>query len=210
VSEGFWEAFRKDFQPKLLQRADTFTKIFEYLDTLNRPVLILETGCIRTLNDWGQGQSTQLFDLYAQHKPGSKVYSVDINEEAAALVIKHASNCTTITVGDSIDYLSRFEQAPDLVYLDSYDLDVKWPLPSAIHHLKELAAIMPRLTKDSLVVVDDALIEMIGTKEGTVFKSVLIWIGGKARFVAEYAENVGVEPLFTGYQCGWLNLARKP
>ncbi len=205
----FWRVFRKDIQPELRHRANTFTKIFEYLDSLNRPVVIVETGCVRALSNWGEGQSTLLFDTYAKYT-GSRVYSVDNNAEFVAAAAQKVSDHTTITVGDSVAYLSNFEQAPDLVYLDSFDLDVRWPLPSAIHHLKELTAIMPKLTRDSLVVVDDSFMEMLGLSDKDVFKCVTKWIGGKAKFIAEYAEDVGVEPLFVDFQCGWVNLARRP
>jgi hypothetical protein len=29
-------------------------------------------------------------------------------------------------------------------------------------------------------------------------------IGGKGRLIAEYAQAAGINPYFTGYQCGWI------
>ena len=47
------------------------------------------------------------------------------------------------------------ERRVDLVYLDSYDLDVGAPTPAAVHGLLELDAIRPALHDGSLLLVDD-------------------------------------------------------
>ena len=43
-----------------------------------------------------------------------------------------------------------------MFYLDSFDVDWRYPYPSAAHHLKELSAITKILYRDTLVVVDDS------------------------------------------------------
>ena len=44
----------------------------------------------------------------------------------------------------------------DLLNLDSYDVDFKNPNDSAMHHLKELLAAAPLISKDTLILVDDS------------------------------------------------------
>jgi hypothetical protein len=31
-------------------------------------------------------------------------------------------------------------------------------------------------------------------------------MGGKAKYIAAYMENIGVKPLFNGYQAAWLGM----
>ena len=85
-SEEFWRYFDAQARPKLSIRADTFGKIFEYLDRFDRPVGIVETGCVRKADNWaGDGGSTILFDKYAEFHEGTVVYTVDIDAQATSL-----------------------------------------------------------------------------------------------------------------------------
>ena len=43
----------------------------------------------------------------------------------------------------------------DLIYLDSWDLDVQSPVPAAMHGLREFFAISPALRAGSLLLIDD-------------------------------------------------------
>ena len=43
-----------------------------------------------------------------------------------------------------------------MFYLDSFDVDWRYPYPASAHHLKEFTAINRLLNEDTLVVVDDA------------------------------------------------------
>jgi len=78
-----------------------------------------------------------------------------------------------IHAGDSLAYLKSLADHPpagleflDLLYLDSFDVDFDDPLPSAIHHLKELLAIAPLVSFETLVVVDDSPSSFIGVPDG--------------------------------------------
>ncbi len=82
------------------------------------------------------------------------------------------------------------------------------PLPSAIHHLKELLAISPLLSPRTLVVTDDSPSMVFGYADDSKFRvfNVPPCITGKGLLIAEYADAIGVKPYFTGYQCGWIGL----
>jgi FkbM family methyltransferase len=203
----------------LARRADTFSKLFTYLDRFDRPVTIVETGCVREEDGWdGDGQSTILFDKYALFHPGSVVFSVDINPAATALCRSLVGPQVHIHTGDSVAFLKSLTDDPppeiesiDLLYLDSYDVDLHDPLPSAIHTLKELVAIVPLLSAEGLVVVDDSPLSLLGVAnaEGSITPIGAPRITGKGRLIAEYARQIGTVAHFVGYQCGWIGFGRR-
>jgi hypothetical protein len=214
-SETFWQFFNSEAKPKLAARAETFEKMFTYLDQFDRPVGIIETGCIRQKDNWaGDGGSTLLFDAYAEHHAGSIVYTVDLDAKATAVCQSLVSARVKVQTGDSVAFLKTLADAPppdmpclDLLYLDSYDVNFDNPKPSAIHHLKELVAVSPLLRPETLVVVDDSPMTVIGHSDNGKFSMVSApRIGGKGKYVAEYAEQIGAVNYFSNYQCGWTKL----
>jgi len=217
-SPDFWSYFEVVAGPKLGHRTESFRKIFNYLDRFDRPVGIVETGCVRQKDNWvGDGQSTILFDKYAEFHPDSAVLSVDRDSEATTLCRSLVSHRVYIHNGDSIAYLKSLTDQPpfefiDLLYLDSYDLNLDDPMPSAIHHLKELVAIAPLLSAETLVVVDDSPSSFVGVPGANNSFSLIRppRIGGKGQLIAEYAAAIGAECLFAEYQCGWLRIGRSP
>jgi hypothetical protein len=211
-SDIFWHYFETEVRPKLAVRADTFARIFAYLDAFDRPVGIVETGCVRKSGNWaGDGGSTILFDKYAECHPGSFVHTVDIDPQATALCRALVTERVAIHTGDSVAFLKRFADAPppgfpsiDLLYLDSFDLDPDNIFPSAFHHMKELTAISPAIRPETLVVVDDSPSSFLGVIEnGKLMPISTPKIGGKGKLIAEYAGHIGAEQVFMGYQCGW-------
>ena len=213
LDSGFYKWFN-NIAPKLNDREISFRKIFKYLDSLPDPIIIVETGCLRVKDNFLDGQSTLLFDKYTLARgKESKVYTVDINANSTNTCKKVVSNNVEITTGHSIKYLSNLvkefsinKKKVSMFYLDSFDVDWKYPYPSAAHHLKELAAITKILNKETLVVVDDApaggnLINNNDTWK--VLKSPPPVIGGKGFLVHEYAEDVGAKVVFSHYQTAW-------
>ena len=214
-SEEFWN-FYNTIKPQLAARTGTLTRTFEYLDAIDRPVGIVETGCCRQAGNWaGDGGSTLLFDKYAQCHPGSVVYTVDIDPAATALCRSLVSGVVKVHTGDSVAFLRSLADAPpadlpsvDLLYLDSYDVNFDDVFPSAMHHMKELVAIAPLVRPHTLVVVDDSPSSFTGfsNAEGQVLLVGPPKVGGKGKFVGEYAQHIGAEKLFESYQCGWTGM----
>jgi hypothetical protein len=214
-SDDFWTYF--DSHRKLLDhRANSFAKVFEYLDGFDRPVTIVETGCTRNPTDigWtGDGCSTILFDRYAQLHPQSIVRSVNIDHESVVQCRGFVSDCTEIHADDSVHFLATGAGGSgiiDLLYLDSYDVVLDTPDPAAAHCLKEFAAAAPLLRERTLVVVDDCpmvfyAIILRGMELRSISEPV---ITGKGKFIAEYAKQVGADMLFQDYQCGWKRMVR--
>jgi len=215
-NDPFWAWFDKAAAPRLAHREVSFRKMFEHLDRIERPVTIVETGCVRVADNWGgDGQSTVLFDRYAATRPGSAVHTVDLDAAAVAACAALVTSAVTLHTGDSVAVLRSIARdlkaknaAIDLLYLDSFDLDANNPIPSAVHHLKELASIATAGTRDTLVVVDDSPsnTQVIPLDDGQYRIIATPIIGGKGRYVAEYARQVGATMSFCHYQVGWTGL----
>lgn len=213
----FWEYFDSVAAPRLAYREITFRKIFEYLDQIEGPIVIVETGCVRSAGNWdGDGQSTLLFDKYISARDEDSIcYTVDISPISVQECKYLVSDRVVVTQDDSVHYLHALSQqlqaenkTIDFVYLDSFDLDKVYWQPSAIHHLKELLAVKDSINEKTLVVVDDCPMQahyvssgaaMINTIEPPV-------IGGKGRLIAEYAQSIGAKLEFAQYQAGWTGL----
>jgi len=213
----FWRYFDEFAAPQLAYREDTFRKTFQYLDTCSTPITIVETGCVRLAGNWaGDGQSTILFDRYVSSRGNnSKVHSVDIDPTHVDACRKLVGANVDVTVADSVAYLNRLtrqwqDQAVkiNLLYLDSFDLDEIYWFASASHHLKELVAAWRSIDRDTLVVVDDCPlnVKLVQPRPGGFTICGAPSVGGKGQLIAEFAHQVGVEPLFTGYQAGWVGL----
>lgn len=133
------------------------TEIGPYLIGLSKPLHILETGSMHTR---GSRSFTLLFGHLAQMTSG-RLTTVDIDpvglQQCRDITQAYADSITYVCQ-DSVSYLeslSRDEvQKLDLLILDSWDLNVFDPLPSQIHHLRELLAVVKDL-KDCVVMVDD-------------------------------------------------------
>jgi tetratricopeptide (TPR) repeat protein len=201
----FWDWFNPI---DLGNRKNTFTKIFEYLDALKRPVIIVETGCARNMHateekNWrADGQSTILFDRYVQAN-GGKVFSVDIDADHVRFAQSVTGPKTHVYRDDSVKRLQNLAQRdviPDLVYLDSLDFMEQDPFWTALHCANEFFAIRPVIRADTLVVCDDT---------PSVFISGVIphiEMFGKGTFVAEHARAVGADMLFNAWQTGWIHM----
>ena len=110
------------------------------------------------------------------------------------------SDRTTVYCRDSVEFLWELDERNkiDFLYLDSYDFEPDNPVPSQLHHIKELCAVMKNLKKGTLIAVDDHL----NTPNFDEYRSTLAQ-GGKARFVEDFMKNIDAELLHDGYQIVW-------
>lgn len=58
-------------------------------------------------------------------------------------------------VSDSVRFLKETNIIPNLVHLDSWDVDLKNPFPCALHGWREFEAIEDKMPLDSILIVDD-------------------------------------------------------
>ena len=219
LENNFYNFF-EEISSKLGVREQSFRKIFNYLDKMPDPIIIVETGCLRIKDNFsGDGQSTLIFDKYTKHRGnGSKVYTVDINPEATKICSEVVSKDVSITTGDSVRYLNNLsnnffkdKKKVSFFYLDSFDLDWRTPEPSCEHHLKELVSIKKILDKDTLVVVvDSPILGYLEQRKEGILDLVPFGlvpkptISGKGLLIHQYAMDTGAKLLYSNYQSGWI------
>ena len=224
MNDKKFSEFFESIKDKLGIRKTSFTKIFQYLDNINGPINILETGCLRFKDNFeGDGQSTLLFDKYTQfRKDESKVYTVDINPKATEICKSVVSDNVEIHTGDSVRYLTiqmpklkKEEKKISLVYLDSFDVDWQSSDRAAAHHLKELIAVINYISEETLIVIDDAPIfapMKIEDKKLSVITehpAPKPFVGGKGYLVNEFAYASDATLYFSNYQTAWFNFKKK-
>ena len=141
----------------------------------NSPALIVETGT----SAWGC-DSSRLFAAYTENF-GGQFWTVDIRKEPS-IELGNLGPSSNFAVDDSVNFLRNFILPAEfdsisLTYLDSFDLDVNNPEPSMAHGLREWQALLPKLKKGSVVVIDDTPIENLllnGSSSDSKLKGKLI------------------------------------
>jgi hypothetical protein len=198
---GFLDVYEEQYAPLLdvpsapdpqyCKRAAGYRCIFERLLARKQTgFTLVETGCVRGKDRWGDGQSTVLFDHFARLHDG-RVYSMELDAEHAAIASTLVSARCRIVVGDSVVNLQRLAvPSVDLLYLDSLDIDFNAPVPSQLHHLFELLSANRFLKPGVIVAVDDNI--RVGDRRI-----------GKGEYVRQWFERVGLKPLYDGYMLVW-------
>jgi hypothetical protein len=211
----FWNFFDSFAYPQLAHRAETFKLAFQHLTNLQRPVCIVETGCVRNQGTYaGEGQSTVLFDKFSECVPGTLVHTVDINPESTDMCKSLVSSRVQVHTMDSVQFLKnkcRPLIAPyqhiDLLYLDSYDVDFDNPHDSAMHHMKELLAASPLISQNTLILLDDSpSYATFFFDRGQMKLASTQKVGGKGKYIASYMNDIGATPIAQSYQTAWLGL----
>lgn len=147
-----------------VNRMNYYDFILNKLYSLNRPIIVVETGTMWNGLENNQGAFTLIFADFIKNYTRGKIITVDISTD-------HISNCQEFTkefsdvidyiVSDSVYYLKSlgddFVSKIDLIFFDSYDVNLDEPLPSQIHHLRELLSIYDRLSDTVSLAVDDNL-----------------------------------------------------
>jgi hypothetical protein len=191
----FDDVFAHCFYPLLGKRAEGFKLLFARLGEISRKPLIIETGALRLPANWeGDGQSTFMFDLFVRQRHGT-FYSIDINPTSIQTARRTCSSTTNLINNDSIFALNTLSETMrgielDLLYLDSFDLDVVDPMPSAIHHALELLAARPLISAGTMICVDDYA---AGDTPG-----------GKGLIIEMFLRSVRAVELYSGYQKIWV------
>ena len=148
-------------------REPHFRNLCKTLLEKDRPLCIVETGCMRPPclpdHEFEDGQSTLVWDLLARITNG-RCITIDINPQNIEYAKERVSNRTDLICGDSIPILSTFTPPAmiDLLYLDSMDLKEGVELDSALHHAGELAAAWKWVPSGGIVAVDDCVGPFIG------------------------------------------------
>ena len=213
--DSFLPVYEQQFAPRLGVRANGFRKIFQHLERTASPnPLIVETGCARGVDNWsGDGKSTVLFDQYLSHKGSGNLYSVDIDPGATQYARSATGPRTQVDTSDSVQHLHKLTRqfmetarVPDLLYLDSLDVNYANPVDSAVHHLKEFCAVYPCLGPNTLVAIDDCPKSLLGwrTPENRYYLMGTAMESGKGKFLIDFLRTIGATSYFEEYQVGFI------
>jgi len=141
------------------RRRDQFIDFVNVFDSIEFPfdkLVTVETGVSQNYDD---GLAGLLFG-FATEKTNGKMFSVDIDSNRLQKSSKIFSEVIPnleyhIIQEDSVKFLSNLSVIPNLVHLDSWDLDLKNPFPSALHGWKEFMIIEPKMPSGSIILIDD-------------------------------------------------------
>ena len=143
-----------------------------------RPASIVETGS----SAWGTNSSL-LFDSYV-NSFGGEFATVDLRAEPMFTLRSKCSRRSSLHCDDSVSFLKRHlsgGRVPQLVYLDSCDVDWGAPLQSMIYGLYEFLIIYPALNRGSILLIDDT------PRSADVMQKVQPkWIGEFQNFMSVY------------------------
>lgn len=137
-------------------RAEAFKTIGYHLIYLSRPVNIIETGSLRTAEDWiGNGQSTLVWNWLIREL-GGKCVSIDLSPSVCDFAKSHTKHVEVIN-GNSLSVLPKMTDIEDydIIYLDSFDWSPSVSARSSLHHVTELGLVWDRLKTGCLIAVDD-------------------------------------------------------
>jgi hypothetical protein len=117
-------------------------------------VCCIETGASQ---NWDDGCVGAYFAKLCQFTNG-EFHSVDIYDyivEGSKALYKDLGIEVNHYTQDSVTFLEETDIIPNLVHLDSWDLDLKNPFPSALHGWREFVAIEDKMPVGSILIVDD-------------------------------------------------------
>ena len=164
----------------------------------------IETGASQNFNDGCFG----LFLCSLVSEYGGKFISVDINNDIllGGLILYHKYYMDTKVehiLSDSVSFLKNYKGSPNLVHLDSWDLDLKNPVPSMLHGWLEFEAIKDKIPSGGICVIDDNFLKGTWVQWNNVVNNVIIGheiieinydIIGKGSLIYHYCKN---------YDSGW-------
>lgn len=157
---------------------------------------LVETGTARRGDKdcAGDGCSTVIWAYWAEQNEGMRLWSVDHSPRAVqqAMQAVRFSDLTTIVVADSVQFLREFSSQIDFLFLDSGDYDPNQPSVSQELALREIIAAFPKLTNESMLMVNGC-----GHEDG-----------GKCTLVEIFMKEMGWRTLVRSHQL--LMVSSKP
>lgn len=167
------------------ERRESFEQVLKMKLEQKPPIqCIVETGTYR--GGGGDGNSTLMFAHLAR-ETGAMFYSVDITPECierSKAMLGDLSRHAIHVCGDSVVFLSTFNMGIDMLYLDSYDVDIANTLPAQIHQLAEIGAAYGKLNPGALIMLDDCRLPN----------------GGKGALTSQFLQERGWKLIIDAYQ----------
>lgn len=139
-------------RPRQLRNAsDILSKEFKF-DTIK----CIETGASHDIK--GDG-AVGLYLAHICKETGGEFHSVDIDgnlvKKSKKMYKELGFDNVNYHTQDSVEYLENTEFIPNLIHLDSWDVNLKNPMPSALHGWREFTAIKDKMPVGSIIIIDD-------------------------------------------------------
>lgn len=138
-----------------------YYQLIEVSDILQNHFMIdeirfLETGSSQS---WADGCVGYYFGRLVQEIGGS-IVSVDNKEDIYnKSVLFYSENFKNVNIKnvlkDSVEFIKEDTETYNLVYLDSWDLDLVNPFPSMLHTWREFESLKDRIDVGGLIIIDD-------------------------------------------------------
>jgi hypothetical protein len=147
--------FYKSITDKRLEQASTvYSALLSHFNF--DKIECIETGASQNLDDGCFG----IYLAKISESSGGVFSSVDIYEDIvnkSKLIFEKYIPGLKINhyVSDSVKFLEEYTGNPNLVHLDSWDLDITNPVPSMLHGWLEFVAIKDKMPSGSIILVDD-------------------------------------------------------
>jgi hypothetical protein len=161
---------------------------------------VIETGASQNIEDGCFG----LFFCKLALDSGGSFSSVDIDPEISFRseeLFRNFFGQKEIKnyAQDSVEFLKNYKGSPNLVHLDSWDLDLKNPVPSMLHGWLEFEAIKDKMPPGSICIIDDNFLKgtyvywnwlgQSGEIQGTEVIDVTYDILGKGAMIYHWAQK---------------------
>lgn len=160
--QEFLAPYQEMLEKSGLIRLKYYEYVIDKLVKLNRPIIVVETGTMWAPISENMGAFTYIFADLIKNHTGGKLITIDISETSIQNCkesTKEFADVIEYITSDSVTYLESLSdeqvQQFDFIYFDSFDLSVPDPVPSQLHHYRELAAVYKRLNPDVVLAVDD-------------------------------------------------------
>jgi hypothetical protein len=118
-------------------------------------IISLETGASK---NWLDGMVGYYFASLS-NKTGGEFYSVDLDEITTEVIEAYKNIDPELKINhytqDSVEFLKNVPVIPNLVHLDSWNVDLMNPLPCALHGWREFEAIESKMPIGSIIIIDD-------------------------------------------------------
>ena len=140
----------------IMDRNVTFDFLLREMTQRYSAPRIVETGSIRSEEDWKAGYSSYLFGAYLDGRHAGSLTSLDVDPAHSAFAEVATApwrERTKIICTDSVSWLRSQNQGIDVLYLDS--LDTESP-EHADHALREVQAAEDSLSANAIVAIDDS------------------------------------------------------
>ena len=154
----------------------------------------IETGTSHNINDGCVG----LFFNKICELSGGEFHTVDIDsnliEKSKEFYKKYGQNNVIYHIMDSVEFLKNIDNPPNLIHLDSMDLNLKNPIPSMYHGFEEFKMIENKMPIGSIIIIDDNFFKGTwvdwNTNNGSERINIDYPIVGKGSLVYYYVESM--------------------